>query len=366
MGKIEQSFFFLLRKALGTDSPKFAFPLLTKEEWEDLYNLAKKQTLTGVLLSGIQKLDPDLAPPKKILLQWFAQVEKIKERNIQLNKTVVKVSERFAVDGFKSAILKGQGVALYYPEPLLRMPGDIDIWLDGNREDIIKYVRKYCPKEGARYHHIDFPVMKNVSIEVHFTPTWMNAFSKNKLLQGLFEDWKETTFNNKVNLDDKDVKGFCVPTDKMNRIFLLIHIYHHFFDEGIGLRQLVDYFYLLRRGCSDEEKKEIQQIIQSLGIVKFTKALMYVMHQIMGLPKECLLTEPNEKDGHFVLKEILISGNFGHDDERIYRKNGKSTAFYWSKFTHKAHFVSAYPKDIYHNISFWVWQYFWRMKNGYL
>lgn len=356
--------FLKLLKSSLSDNIQFSHKL-SASEWETLYDMSKKQTLTGVVLEGIQKLDPDLAPPKKILLQWFAHVEKIKERNTLLNQTVVKVSQRFALDGFKSAILKGQGVALYYPNPLIRMSGDIDIWLDGNRKDIIKYVRKYCPKEGARYHHIDFPVMKHVAIEVHFTPTWMNAFSKNKMLQKLFEEWKQETFNNKVYAEN-DNRGFCVPTDRMNRVFLLVHIYHHFFDEGIGMRQLVDYFYLLKKGCSEEDKAEFRNIVEALGIMKFTKALMYVLHQIMGLPKEYLLVEPNEKDGRFVLKEILISGNFGHTDERIHRKNGKSPSYYWSKFAHKAHFFSAYPKDICHNISFWVWQYFWRMKNGYL
>lgn len=365
MNKTETAFFILLRAALGTSKPNENIPLLTEQEWEDLYDLSKKQTLTGVILEGIKQLKADQMPPKKVLLKWFTNVERIKEKNKELNLAAIKVTAKFRKDGFRSAILKGQGVAQYYPDPSIRIPGDIDIWLDGTRKEILQYIRKYCPNVGARYHHIDFPVMKQVDIEVHFTPTWMNSFSRNKYLQNLFTSWKEEVFEHQIKLPECD--GYiCTPTDKMNRIFLLIHIYHHFFDEGIGLRQLTDYFYLLKRDCADNEKKEFQSIVEQLGIKKFTQALMYIMHEILGLEKELLLLEPNEKDGRFLLQEILITGNFGHTDKRINRENGKSIAFYWSKFTHKIHFFSSYPKDILNNISFWIWQYFWRKKNGYM
>lgn len=365
MNKIEKTFFVLLRKGLGSSKPQDNCPILTEQEWDDLYSLSKRQTLTGIVLEGIKTLEADQTPPKIILLRWFTNVERIKKKNKELNLTAIKVSERFKKDGFHSVILKGQGVALYYPDPTLRIPGDIDIWLDGSREDIINYVRKYCPKVGARYHHIDFPVLKNVDIEVHFTPTWMNSFRGNKILQKQFEIWKKDAFQNNVQLPYCDGK-ICVPTDEMNRIYLLIHIYHHFFDEGIGLRQLIDYFYLLKKGCTAEERQRFQSFIETLKIQKFTKALMYVLHQVMGLEKEYLLTDINEKAGKFLLEEILRSGNFGHTDERIKRDKGKSTEYYWSKFTHKIHFFSAYPRDIFNNIIFWFWQYQWRKKNGYL
>lgn len=365
MNKTETTFFALLKTALGTSRPTDNIPLLKEQEWEELYNLSKKQTLTGVILEGIKSLKSDQMPPKKVLLRWFTNVERIKEKNKELNQVTIKVTARFKKDGFRSVILKGQGVAQYYPDPSIRIPGDIDIWLDGTREDILQYIRKYCPNAGARYHHIDFPVIKQADIEVHFTPTWMNSFSGNKYLQKLFVSWKEEVFEHQTTLPKCD--GYiCTPTDKMNRIYLLVHIYHHFFDEGIGLRQLIDYFYLLKRGCSDTEKKEFQSIIEQLGIKKFTQALMYIMHETFGLEKEFLLLDPNKKNGCFLLQEILVSGNFGHTDKRIYRANGKSFLFYWSKYSHKIHFFTSYPKDILGNISFWIWQYFWRKKNGYI
>lgn len=365
MTKTEKIFFSLLRMALDTSKEKESFPQLTESEWEEIYNLSKKQTLTGIILESVKQLEINQTPPKKILLKWFTNVERIKEKNEELNKIAIKVSERFKKDGFRSVVLKGQGVALYYPDPSIRIPGDIDIWLDGTRENIIEYVRKYCPNVGARYHHIDFPVMKQADIEVHFTPTWMNSLSANRYLQRLFDNWKEEVFEHRVQLPNNN--GYiCTPTDQLNRIFLLIHIYHHFFDEGIGLRQLIDYFYLLKKGCSDIERKEFQSIVKQLGLNKFTQALMYIMHEILGLDKEFLLLEPNETNGRFLLQEILITGNFGHADKRINRKDGKSFSFYWSKFIHKIHFFTSYPKDILNNISFWIWQYYWRKKNGYM
>ena len=163
MKDIEKIFFLLLRMGID-DFFSYQFPKLSLSDWEKIYTICKKQTLMGIVLEGVKKLDPELAPPKNILLQWFAQVEKIKERNKMLNQTVVKVSQRFLKDNFRTVILKGQGVALAYPNPLIRTCGDIDVWLDGERKDIIKYVKKYAPSAEIIYHHADFSVIKGVDI----------------------------------------------------------------------------------------------------------------------------------------------------------------------------------------------------------
>ena len=69
-------------------------------------------------------------------------------------------------------ILKGQGVATLYDAPLHRLSGDIDIWVSGTKEEILDHVRKYKEPDEVEYHHVDFNILDNVEIEVHFFPTF--------------------------------------------------------------------------------------------------------------------------------------------------------------------------------------------------
>lgn len=340
--------------------------ILTDDEWRLVYDLAKKQTLTGILLEGIKRLPKEQCPPKAILLQWFTHVENIKKKNQELNRLVPQLIQKFQKDGFRSVILKGQGNALLYPNPLLRTPGDIDIWLDGNKSEIIRYVRKYCPNEEIVYHHAEFPVMKQCDIEVHFTPSWMNNYFKNKKLQQFFEESKEAQFNHKVSLPDKE--GFIyVPTAGFNRAYIMLHIYRHLFEEGIGLRQLVDYYYVLKQKCTDTEKEKSRLTIEQLGMKRFCSAVMYIMQEIFGLEKEFLIFAPSEPEGKFLLEEILRAGNFGKWDERIVRqKNETHIHKYFRKIKRNLRFIKSYPSEVIWNPIFRFWQYQWRKKNGYL
>lgn len=339
---------------------------LSNDEWKTIYELAKKQTLTGILLEGIKKLPKEQCPPKQVLLQWFTNVENIRKRNQELNRLVIKVSQKFKKDGFKSVILKGQGNALLYPEPLLRTSGDIDIWLDASKKDIIKYVRKYCPNEEIVYHHAEFPVMKACNIEVHFTPSWMNNYFKNKKLQKLFREFKDKQFTHEVSLPDSKEK-ICIPTIEFNRIYILLHIYRHLFDEGIGLRQILDYYYVLKQECSEEEKANSYKWIKELGMQRFCSAVMYMMQEVFGLESKYLICAPSVKEGKFLLDEIMRAGNFGKYDERIVRKQNESHLHkYIRKIKRNLRFIKSYPNEVLWNPIFRLWQYCWRKKNGYM
>lgn len=339
---------------------------LSNDEWKTIYELAKKQTLTGILLEGIKKLPKEQCPPKQVLLQWFTNVENIRKRNQELNRLVIKVSQKFKKDGFKSVILKGQGNALLYPDPLLRTSGDIDIWLDASKKEIIKYVRKYCPNEEIVYHHAEFPVMKACNIEVHFTPSWMNNYFKNKKLQKLFREFKDKQFTHEVSLPDSKEK-ICIPTIEFNRIYILLHIYRHLFDEGIGLRQILDYYYVLKQECSEEEKANSYKWIKELGMQRFCSAVMYMMQEVFGLESKYLICAPSVKEGKFLLDEIMRAGNFGKYDERIVRKQNESHLHkYIRKIKRNLRFIKSYPNEVLWNPIFRLWQYCWRKKNGYM
>ena len=242
MKKQLQIFFDFLRFCIGSDSE---IPSSLKEvDWKELYAIAKKQCLVGVLFDGIKKLPAEYVGMKKeLLLQWMAESQMLEKANVRLNDAAIQVSEWFRKKGFRTCILKGQGNALLYPNPYSRTPGDIDIWVEGGDKRVISFVRSISPHEKACYHHIAFPSYKGVEVEVHYRPSFLLCFWHNRKLQKYYERVKEEQFSHRVMFGEQG--EVAIPTVEFNLIFQLTHIFSHLMNEGIGLRQLVDYYYVL-------------------------------------------------------------------------------------------------------------------------
>ena len=167
----------------------------------------------------------------------------LEKANVRLNDAAIQVSEWFRKKGFRTCILKGQGNALLYPNGLHRTPGDIDIWVEGGDKRVISFVRSISPHEKACYHHIEFPSYKGVEVELHYRPSFLLCFWHNRKLQKYYERVKEEQFSHRVMLGEQG--EIAIPTVEFNLIFQLTHIYAHLMNEGIGLRQLLDYYYVL-------------------------------------------------------------------------------------------------------------------------
>ena len=242
VSKQYQIFFDFLRFSIG---PKSEIPSSLKEaDWKELYAIAKKQCLVGVLFDGIKKLPAEhVVMEKELLLHWMAESQMLEKANVRLNDAAIQVSEWFRKKGFRTCILKGQGNALLYPNPHSRTPGDIDIWVEGGDKRVISFVRSISPHEKACYHHIEFPSYKGVEVEVHYRPSFLLCFWHNRKLQKYYERVKEEQFSHRVMLGEQG--EIAIPMVEFNLIFQLTHIFSHLMNEGIGLRQLVDYYYVL-------------------------------------------------------------------------------------------------------------------------
>ena len=242
MLKQQKIFFEFLRFCIG--SAKDIPDSLKEVDWKELYAIAKKQCLVGILFDGIKKLPAEhVGMKKELLLQWMAESQMLENANVRLNDAAIQVSEWFRKKGFRTCILKGQGNALMYPNPYSRTPGDIDIWVEGGDKRVISFVRSISPHEKACYHHIEFPSYKGIEVEVHYRPSFLLCFWHNRKLQKYYERVKEEQFSHRVMLGEQG--EIAIPTAEFNLIFQLTHIYAHLMNEGIGLRQLVDYYYVL-------------------------------------------------------------------------------------------------------------------------
>lgn len=358
MEKRHQIFFDFLRFCIGSDSE---IPSSLKEaDWKELYAIAKKQCLVGVLFDGIKKLPAEhVGMEKELLLRWMAESQMLEKANVRLNDAAIQVSEWFRKKGFRTCILKGQGNALMYPNPYSRTPGDIDIWVEGEDKRVISFVRSISPHEKACYHHIEFPSYKGVEVEVHYRPSFLLCFWHNRKLQKYYERVKEEQFSHRVMLGEQG--EVAIPTVEFNLIFQLTHIYAHLLNEGIGLRQLLDYYFVLLH-ADIKNVVELQRILKHIGLWKFAGAIMYIMHEVFGMPASRLILPPKEKYGKYVLNEVLEAGNFGKHDER--NRFGRSKLGHNLQRVYRdMRLVKYFPAEALSEPFFRTWHFFWRMKN---
>lgn len=379
MLKQQKIFFDFLRFCIG--SAKDIPDSLKEADWKELYRIAQKQALLGVLFHGIRRLPKELAPEQKLLMQWMVLAEMIRKHNIKLFQDSVKVCQNFESEGFTNCIFKGQGNALLYPDPYMRTPGDIDIYLSGGRKKIMKYVDQVCPNQVMRYHHVDFPVMKT-AIEVHFTPSYMFYPIHNRRMQKWFKEVMGEQCNHRVSLPD-GYGEIHVPQVSFNVIYILSHLYRHIFTEGIGLRQLLDYYFVLVKWHTDltnltDSNKSLPQMTQIntdldslrhelkyFGLWKFAGAVMFVMKEVFGLSEDRMIAPINEKEGRFLLDEIMRGGNFGQYDDRMGSKAGESKIHrYFRMNLRNLRFVKHYPTEALSEPLFRTWFAVWKKIHG--
>lgn len=308
-------FIELLQVAIGTKERLSCCP--SDKEWSIIYQICLEQSVLGIAFLGVDKLHQlGYNIPIPLKLQWISDSHQIANTNLMVNKNAVEITRLFSNAGFKSCLIKGQGNAKMYPIPKSRMPGDIDLWVSGGKEDVCEFVRQQYPNAVECGWHIDYPVFKEVPVEVHFTPGYARSPKYDKRLQLFFSEHAAQQFSNKTTLDGMD--GYVnVPTFIFNVVVQLSHVLRHFMIEGIGMRHMVDFYYLLLNSQShDEDGDELAELLKHLGLYNFASAVMWVMQEVFNIEKKYFIIAPNKRKGQLLLDEILMGGNFGKYDKR--------------------------------------------------
>ena len=433
--------------------------VVAKIDWRQLYNFASRQALLGFCFDGIERLTKEFSEELKqnpmgrdLLMTWMGAAQQIRRQNMKVNAVAGKLYSKFREDGLRCCILKGQGNALMYPNPYSRTPGDIDVWVNASREYLTEYAKRHFNLEDdIRFHHLE-TTMDGVPVELHFFPCSMNNPLYHARLQKWFKRNADLQCSNVVSVPD-GIGEIAIPTTAFNVIYQLTHLYHHFFDEGIGMRQIIDYFLVVNNfsknvfldtdfsnqpvnfsnhpvplskegstfspspsssgsgdvtapsRCSEPLRSKdggpskvspdcagwdrlsiegdnsagsatavtssastalvvVQRELKYLGLWKFAGAVMYVLHEALGLSEEKMIAPMDEKRGKLLLEEILNGGNFG----KHFTKYGHFTQQgiakkYFLKIWRNMHFVRYYPAEALSEPIFRTWHFFWRMKN---
>ena len=216
--------------------------------WQQLYSFASKQSLLGFCFYGIERLGEEYPEELKrnpigreLLMTWMGKAQQIRRQNMKVNAVAGKLFAMLREDGMRCCVLKGQGNALMYPNPYSRNPGDIDVWINASRERIMKYTqKKFELGDDIRLQHLETS-LDGVPVELHFFPCSMNNPIFHARLQKWFKRNADLQCSHIVGLPD-GAGDIAIPTTAFNVVYQLTHLYHHFFDEGIGMRQIIDYF----------------------------------------------------------------------------------------------------------------------------
>ena len=338
--------------------------------WRQLYTFSSDQAILGFCFDGINRLGQEYPDELKqnpmgrdLLMTWMGAAQQIRRQNMKVNVVASKLYSMLREDGLRCCILKGQGNALMYPNVYTRNPGDIDVWVNASREQITEYAKKHFEiGDDIRYHHIETS-MDGIPVELHFFPGIMNNPIYNARLQKWFKRNADLQCSNVVSLPD-GIGEIAIPTTAFNVIYQLTHLYHHFFDEGIGMRQIIDYYYVVNNEELLVIRDTLQKELKHLGLWKFAKAVMYVLHEALGLSEEKMIAPMDEKRGKLLLAEILNGGNFGqHFTKYGHFTQQGMTKKYFLKIWRNMHFVRYYPAESLSEPLFRTWHFFWRMKN---
>ena len=313
MTKVARYFIELMQVALGRAESLSGMP--TEKQWYGLLQMSIDHSMQGIIFAGIQRLPQEQFPPLRVKMLFHGPSEAIKQRNEVMNEQCAVVTEYFRKAGFRTAIMKGQGNARLYGDLSdSRNSGDIDLWVEGGFEKVNGFVQETCPtKEVNELEGQNEPV------------NWV--------------------------------------TMRFNIIHQMAHIRLHLFTEGIGMRQLMDYYFVLLN--SKEDRGEMMRIVRSLGMESFASALMWIMSSIFRLDEEKLLCKPNEKNGRFLFDEVVKSGNFGRNDKELKEKKKEAYGHFWLFFIRNLRYWRFDKWDWICGPMWRVYYKFWKKKRGF-
>jgi hypothetical protein len=354
---VKNNLFFELIK-MGTNSSVSLSFKPTPTDWDEAFRLAKMHALVGVVFAVVEQLPKEFYPPRKLMMEWFLSAERVKTMNQIVDSDSIKMCDVVRKDGQRGMVLKGQSVGTYYPNPLLRMPGDIDFWIEGGPKKVLGYLKSKGKVKNVVYTHSECNVPVKTEVEIHhnisffYNPLYHYRFKK--FLKGQY-----ALFDNRVQL--KCGGYIYAPTVEFNRFYILLHIYRHLLAEGIGLRQLMDYYYVLRQGGTKDSWLRTQDLLKKTGMCHFAEGIMWVMQEVFGLEDSFLLCSPNKRHGEKLLNEIMLAGNFGKFDNRINWEHRKRLLpRVWGSVKRKFRFFYDYPLELVFDIPARLGMYLWK------
>ena len=312
----DSQFFALLRSGLWNEVPE-RDPFAVGTDWEALHHLASRQTVVPLVTDGINRLPQELLPAKPERLDPFlGDMMATANRNRVLDAFIPKLFN--ALQGIPVVLVKGQSLAVDYPDPERRQPGDIDLLLlpssyEAAKEILLPKATTVLDEKREIWHQgMRF---KSVEVEVHGSiSTLMSRKLDGKLAALLEEQFDGRPFPT-VSIGGADVP---VPDADFNAIYIFVHFLHHYWSGGVGLRQLVDWMIFVSVHKRDIHPVVLEVRLQDLGLLRLWKVFTGFAQEYLGCPVEKLplAAAPDPGKNARIWRYLRRSGNFGKNVDR--------------------------------------------------
>lgn len=282
-----------------------------------VYQIAEQQSVVGLVAAGLEHLT-DIKSPQAETLEFVGSALKIEQRNIAMNDFVARLVELLRKEDVYTLLIKGQGIAQCYKRPLWRAAGDVDLLLNGNNYKKAKEVLKphaiSVEKEYTSFKHLGLTMEGGFVVELHGT---LHSRLSKRVDKVIDEAQNDVFYNGSVRSWQNGCTQVFLPAPDSDIIFIFTHILHHFYIEGIGLRQICDWCRFLCTYKDTLNRRLLEYRIIKMGLLSEWKVFAALAVKFLGMtPVAMPLYDSDEKWSHkaeYIIDFILETGNFGHN-----------------------------------------------------
>ncbi len=260
---------------------------LTSIDQEAFYEM-KRHAIAALPTSYLStlKLSPDLAIEwKKTVIQ---QVSFYSAYCLEQSKLPITVPY---------VILKGTSAAKYYPNPEFRTMGDIDIMT--RREDFDTACKQLMDNGYTMLKDIykEAELIKDgIQIDIHRQFASLNNPDHVKYLDDLII----------ANINPSHELPDCI-----NGLVLIDHINQHL-EEGLGLRQIIDWMMFVDKCLPDEKAPEFLEEAEKIGLDRLAVVCTRMCEIYLGLPSRKWCARAEVKLCEQLMEYVMACGNFGN------------------------------------------------------
>ena len=351
LNKNHQAFFALVRAGLWES--KVRLLPYGNVNYSVIFQLAEEQSVTGLITAGLEHIE-DVKAPQEDVLQFIGSSLQIEQQNMAMNVFVAKLIEKLRKEDVYTLLVKGQGIAQCYERPLWRASGDVDLLLnDTNYEKAKKVLIPLADgveQEYKSFKHIGMTLNGEYVVELHGT---MHSRLSKRIDRGVDEAQNDVFFGGSVRSWQNGNTQVFLPRADEDVIFVFTHILHHFYIEGIGLRQICDWCRLLWTFRDSLNYGLLESRIRKMGLMSEWKAFAAFAVDYLGMPIDAMPFYDSrfKVKGERILEFVLKSGNFGHNRERSHGKIQSA----WNKTKDFVRHTRIFPLD---SVKFF-WHFLW-------
>ena len=315
-------------------------------KWKEIYRLATEQSVLGLVLAGLEH--SEVKPPQNVLLQWIGEVQMIEQRNKEMNTYIAELIENLRKSDVYAILVKGQGGAQCYEKPLWRSSGDIDLLLSNDNYNKAKStlipIASEVANENTTTKHQAL-IINGFDVELHGKMPFSLSM---RVEEGIDEVLNDLFCRGNVKSWDCNGTQVFLPAPDNDVILVFTHFLHHFFIEGVGLRQICDWCRLMWTYKDSLNRGLLESRIRKMGLMSEWKAFYNLASRYLGMPdydlgltgiesatsrhcsnKFCsehdsiadfmVCDSRFDKKADRIMKLVLESGNFGHNKDLSYR-----------------------------------------------